>query len=218
MTAKYVLFEGIDGAGKSELVKCVGNYMRTIHGQNVLVTREPGSDADPVCTDIRKILKSGHAIAREAEVFLFMADRAQHNSEVVQKALKDGQIVLQDRGFLSTYAYQGFGRGWDLSQLAALNKMSAGRPDLIVWVNTDIHCAWERIRSRAKDQFEARKFQEQVYDGFIDAWDIAHGIFIADDGCSPFPWDVPTMIQVNGSRNMQANVEEVAKAIMSHDS
>lgn len=210
----YVLFEGIDGSGKTSLVSAVAEFIQKASGITALVTREPGSTSDPICSQIRDMVKSGLKISREAEVFLFMADRAQHTEMVVKPALSANKVVLQDRGFLSTYAYQGHGRGWNTEDIYRLNRMSAIRPDLIVLMNTDLEVSWGRIKDRMiKDPFEAKIFQAKVHNGFQHALKVAAAPASQFAYMSVFPWEPPPILRVNGQDNMRSNTNKVVDTI-----
>src|SRR5262245_51173945 len=116
----FVSFEGGDGAGKSTQILALKQYL-TGHGRSCLVTREPGGTAIGVM--IRNLLLKGgpEEIASSTELFLYLADRAQHVNEIILPAIRAGQIVLCDRFADSTLAYQGYGRGIDLELLAKFN-------------------------------------------------------------------------------------------------
>lgn len=205
---KYVLFEGIDGSGKTQLVADVAEFAFNVLGQKPLVTREPGTPMDPVCEQLRGILKSGLKINPVAGLFLFMADRAQHTDIVLKPAIADARLILQDRGFLSTFAYQGYGYGHSLEEISHFNGLSALPPDLIVLMSTDPEIAWNRIKDRARDRFEERAFQLRVHRGFEDAatWGTASP--------SPYPWPRPPILRIDGAKTAIANVHLVIDAII----
>ena len=118
-------------------------------------------------------------LSAESELFLYMADRAQHVRQVLMPALASGKIVLCDRFSDSTIAYQGYGRGVDLSELRALNKIAqAGLlPDLTLLFDVDVEIGIERARRRnceqgieeAEGRFEAEQleFHQRVRDGYL---------------------------------------------------
>ena len=97
---------------------------RTLNHE-VLVTREPGGCA--LGRELRQMLLNPETeICPEAELFLFLADRAQHVAEVIRPALKRGEVVLCDRYADSTVVYQGYGRGLDIEKLRSLNDVAIG--------------------------------------------------------------------------------------------
>lgn len=170
MTSNYYLIEGIDGSGKTTVIKDVQSRLMAITGREVLTTREPGGHGihdDPVLSGIRSILKSGFEIDPLCELMLFMADRAQHREMVVKPALARKAIILQDRGFLSSLAYQHYGRGMPIGLIGQLNDltMSDIKPKLILWIDTPLDEAMARIKNRV-DSYEAADFQRKVYNGY----------------------------------------------------
>src|SRR3954466_6081642 len=117
-----IVFEGAEGAGKStqlrRLAECLGEA-----GRNVVAVREPGGTI--VGDQIRRILLDPESdIVPRAEALLFMASRAQLVEREIRPALERGAIVLVDRFFLSTFAYQGDGRGLPEADLRAANAMA----------------------------------------------------------------------------------------------
>ena len=115
----FVTFEGIDGAGKSTLMRGVESEL-VRQGKKVLSTREPGG------TDfgqkVRQLLLEGEDMSPLAEVFLFLSDRTHHINHLVRPALTEGKFVLCDRHSDSTIVYQGYGRGLDIELLRGLNQ------------------------------------------------------------------------------------------------
>jgi dTMP kinase len=127
----FITFEGPDGSGKTTQVAQVAAALRT-RGYNVLLTREPGGTA--IGDQIRHILHDmkNKALHPRAELLLFSASRAQIVEEVIKPHLAAGGLVICDRFFDSTYAYQGYGHGLDLSVLRLIIEFATGglRPDL----------------------------------------------------------------------------------------
>lgn len=172
----FIVFEGIEGAGKTTQLGLLADGLAA-RGREVLPTREPGGD--PLGLEIRRLLLSGpHGetatpIAPLAELFLLLADRAQHVERVIRPALAEGRIVLCDRFTASTLAYQGHGRGLDLDMLVRLNRIvSAGlTPDATVLLDLDPTVGLERARGRseARDRIEAESlaFHARVRQGFL---------------------------------------------------
>ncbi|MBU1610205.1 MAG: dTMP kinase, partial [Proteobacteria bacterium] len=106
----FVTFEGIEGCGKSTQIKLLTSYLEEL-GREVLVTLEPGGSR--IGRELRKLLLTMESqdLTGESELFLYLADRAQHVSQVIRPALTAGKVVLSDRFADSTVAYQGYGRG-----------------------------------------------------------------------------------------------------------
>lgn len=174
----FITFEGIEGCGKSTQVRLLSEALK---GQDVacVVTREPGGTS--IGSKIREILLNPDhkGMAPEAELLLYAADRAQHIREVIKPAVDTGKVVICDRFTDATIAYQGFGRGLDMSLIHELNRIaSLGiTPDLTLLldcpVETGIGRALERNskNSHAKDgrfEEEALSFHQRVRDGYLN--------------------------------------------------
>lgn len=176
---RFVTFEGGDGSGKTTQLRLLDEHLGGCDVARI-VTREPGDTS--IGKDVRRFLleRREQALSDEAELFLIAADRAQHVREVIKPALIAGQLVLCDRYTDSTLAYQGYGRGIDLSLLGRINHLATGGlvPDLTLLFD----CSAERALSRAagrlnsgnvnagrEDRFEAEglEFQKRVRKGFL---------------------------------------------------
>jgi dTMP kinase len=130
-----ITFEGIDGAGKSTQIKKLVNYLKTL-GTEALTLREPGGTE--VAEKIRLILlESRQEISPIGELLLFSASRAELVQEVIMPALEHHKIVILDRFFDSTTAYQGYGRGIDLELLRSIISIStcALTPDITFYLD-----------------------------------------------------------------------------------
>lgn len=169
----FITVEGIEGCGKSTLVAALSERVRA-SGKEIIVSREPGGT--PVGDAIRQIfLQPGLAIAPLTEALLINAARAQHVLDLIDPALRRGAIVLCDRFFDSTLAYQGYGRGIDLNFLRELCTTAAGGlvPDLTFLL--DIPVAISRERASVRDagagdrmEREGTDFYERVRHGYLD--------------------------------------------------
>lgn len=159
-----ITFEGIEGSGKSTQVQHLRADL-VKDGYKVLVTREPGGC--PIADAIRRILldPANHGMAARAELLLYAAARAQHVDEIIRPALKHGQIVLCDRFFDATTAYQGGGRGLDKDFLTAINHQSTGGivPDLTLLMDLPAEIGLSRARRRNSTQALAAesRFEEE---------------------------------------------------------
>jgi dTMP kinase len=146
---KFITFEGLDGCGKSTQAEKLATVLRE-QGFQVLVTREPGGTATG--EKIRHLLldTSTAGLSPFAELALMFASRAQHNEEVIQPALAQGQVVLCDRFTDSTEAYQGGGRKLGSEPVLALHRILFGdlKPDLTILMDSDIAASVERARRR----------------------------------------------------------------------
>ena len=166
----FITFEGIDGSGKSTQLQRSAKALRE-KGITVTETRNPGGTA--IGKQLREILLHHTGfVSPMAEMMLYMADRAQHMEEVVLPALARGEVVLCDRHLDSTVAYQGYGRGLDLSQIHRLNEMATlGRlPDRTFLFDGPPETLALRVNKRgAADRLEreALTFHHQVRKGFL---------------------------------------------------
>lgn len=174
---KLITFEGVDGCGKSTQLRRAAAWLRE-QGCDVLTTFEPGDT--PLGKEIRRLLLSGDFVpVPEAELLLFLADRAQHVREVIQPALASGAWVLCDRYSDSTLAYQFAARRLgdaeaDLEKM--LNFAECGvRPALTLWFDVAVDEAMQRMRKRAEAgekptrlDDEAAEFHERVATAFAE--------------------------------------------------
>ena len=167
MTARFITFEGIDGAGKSTHIETVATHMRE-RGTPVVLTREPGGTS--LAERLREILLHAPMDAL-TEALLVFAARRDHVAQVIAPALARGDTVLCDRFTDATFAYQGGGRGFDLQVLATLETWVHAdvQPDLTLWFDLPIEIAAERrAAARAPDRFEQQDaaFFERVRSGY----------------------------------------------------
>jgi dTMP kinase len=171
----FITFEGIEGSGKTTQQRLLAELLRS-HGKTVVVTKEPGGT--PLADRIRAmVLDSANVIDPIAEVFLFAASRRQHTTEVIEPALKRGEVVLCDRYADSTLAYQGFGRLIDLDRLRALNEWATDAlvPHVTLLFDLPEELGLNRANSRnanaAQDEgrFEAEdlRFHRRVREGYL---------------------------------------------------
>jgi dTMP kinase len=146
----FITFEGSEGCGKSTQVSLLAQTLRA-HGQRVRTLREPGGT--PIGEEIRHTLKhslTNAAMTAEAELLLMNASRAQIVREVIRPALTAGEIVLCDRFYDSTTAYQGHGRQLDLKMVKAIIDVAVGdtRPDLTLLLQVSPEVSAERLSAR----------------------------------------------------------------------
>jgi len=176
MNGKFITFEGPEGSGKSTHIKLLKAYLEE-RGIEVVLTREPGGT--PLGEEIRKILQHDHSEppVPSAEVLLFLASRAQHVERLIRPALQQGKWVLCDRFADSTFAYQGYGRGFDMASLRAVNAFAVSglQPDLTVLLDVTPQTSRERLAVRQAStattpdriEREAAAFHERVRNGFL---------------------------------------------------
>lgn len=172
----FITFEGPEGAGKSSQIQFLGEALAA-SGHEVVLTREPGGT--PLAEAIRNVVK-GHQGAETVhpatELLLMEAARSQHVSQVISPALAAGKIVLCDRFFDSTTAYQGGGRGLDMEVVKHLNIFAAQGviPDLTLLLDLAPERGFERTGRRLEtrgeyDRFELEKldFHRRVRQAFL---------------------------------------------------
>lgn len=166
----FITLEGPEGSGKTSQMPRLAHTLQ-VAGFRVLTTREPGGTS--IGDQIRKVLfdLDNKSMQPRSEILLFQASRAQLVDEVIRPALAEGQIVLCDRYADSTMAYQGYGHGVDLAQLAELVRFATGglKPDLTVFLDIppedglrrrDADGNWNRL-----DDYTL-EFHQRVYAGY----------------------------------------------------
>ena len=183
----FITFEGGEGCGKSTQAKILE---RKLIDQNIPVTLtyEPGGTT--LGNDIRKLLKrkSVGYISPQAELLLFAASRAQLIAEVIHPALQTGHVVICDRFAHSTLAYQGYGRGLDLTTVEMVDNLARQdlKPDLIIFLDMSPEQGLARKRS-LKDRFELEDllFHHRVREGYIEVAATEPDRWLVIDGSLP---------------------------------
>lgn len=175
MRGLFLSFEGGEASGKSVQAARLADWLRA-QGREVVSVREPGST--PVGERVRDIVLHAQEIplAPNAQALLYSTARAQLVRDVIRPALVAGAVVIVDRFFDSTLAYQGYGHGADLAQLRAVTDFAVGdtRPDRTFLLDLPVESAERRAQSRkpgrAWDRFEseARAFHERVRQGYLE--------------------------------------------------
>lgn len=167
--ALFISFEGPEGSGKSSHIKALFNYLKS-KGFLVVKFREPGDTL--IGEKIRKILldPKNKNMNKLTETLLYMACRSQLVEEKISPYLKRGYIVLCDRFFDSTFAYQGFGLGVDVNLIKILTKAVCKNiiPDLTILLDLPVKVGLKRLGSY-KDRIEQRKisFHERLRNGYL---------------------------------------------------
>lgn len=166
----FLVLEGGEGAGKSTQTRLLGEWLTDLALPHVLA-REPGGT--PVGEAIRRVVldKGDLTMPPETELFLILGARAAFTREVVRPALEDGKIVVADRYDLSTFAYQGYGRGLDLAQVAEANRIATGGlvPDCYLVLDLPVEQGLARKGGVAQgDRIEKSgdAFLARVYSGY----------------------------------------------------
>ena len=158
----FIVFEGIDGSGKSTHIKALAEELRG-RGYSVLTTSEPSKDR--IGNFIRNYAERNEGrLTPETEALLFAADRFEHVMTIIEPALKRGRIVISDRYLYSTIAYQGAG-GLDLDWIREMNRF-APRPDLGILLDILPEYSLQRVERR-KTVFEVSDYLRRVRDIYL---------------------------------------------------
>ncbi len=165
----FISFEGIDGCGKTTQIELLKKYLIE-KNYEIIVTLEPGGC--DIGKKLREILLFNKGFVSDvAEMFLYLADRAQHIEEIVEKNVNEGRIVLCDRCIDSTVAYQGYGRKGNIEQINILNDIATKgiKPDLTIIFDVDLETAQERV-GNTKDRMEKEgfEFHKRVKEGYLE--------------------------------------------------
>lgn len=168
MKGRLIVFEGIDGCGKTTQIKMLEEYLFK-SGYNILILREPGGTA--VGEKIRDILLDRqNNICSMAEALLYASSRAQLVSERIIPELEKGKIVILDRFVDSSYVYQGYARGLGMETIMMINEAATGgiKPDITIYIDITPEEAIKRRGRRAADrlEFESFEFHRKVYEGY----------------------------------------------------
>jgi len=164
MKGLFITFEGNEGSGKSTQIPLLAARLKAL-GHRVRTLREPGGT--DIGEEIRHTLKhsqNNQAMTAEAELLLMSASRAQLVREVIRPALIEGEIILCDRFYDSTTAYQGYGRQLDLARVAAITEFAVGEtsPNLTLLLLIPDSVSEERRRARQAGQPQVRDRIEEA--------------------------------------------------------
>jgi dTMP kinase len=200
----FLSFEGGEAVGKSVQAARLAESLDT-HRRGVLLTREPGGT--PFAERIRDVLLHARDVdlSPEAQALLFSAARAQHTRDVIRPALAEGRIVIADRYFDSTLAYQGYGLGADLEGLRAMTRFAVGDlvPQRTFLIDLPVTVTLARLAARSDlarwDRFHGddRAFYERVRDGYL-------GLAAAEPG---------RFVVVNGDRSEEAVAADIRRQV-----
>jgi dTMP kinase len=171
----FIVFEGLDGAGKSSLINLLATDLKKSDLPHI-ITREPGGTA--LGEELRTILlrTDGEAPVARAELLLYQAIRAQHVENKIKPSLQHGQWVICDRYTASSIAFQAGGRGISEQDIESLNAFSTAnlKPDLFVLLDLPVEESLKRIQKRVnqgqnKDRFEKEEkdFHQRIRDSYL---------------------------------------------------
>ncbi|EKQ66978.1 thymidylate kinase [Leptolyngbyaceae cyanobacterium JSC-12] len=182
MRGRFIVFEGGEGSGKTTQLERSRQWLITSgwleylqakdYIRDLVITREPGG------TDIGQAIRtlllnhiSQEPIQDRAELLLYAADRAQHVEGFLRPHLEAGALILCDRYTDSTIAYQGYGRGLDLTLIHQLNQIASGglESDLTLWLDLSAQAGLARTQQRGtRDRIEQADltFHQKVHKGF----------------------------------------------------
>ena len=166
----FIVLEGVEGAGKSTQARLLSDWFEAL-GLRHTLAREPGGT--PVGEAIRRVVldRGDLTMPPETELFLILGARAAFVQDVVRPALESGNIVLADRFDLSTFAYQGYGRGLDLAQVEEANAMATGglSPDLYLVLDLPVEAGLERkggVETGDRIEKAGASFLSRVREGY----------------------------------------------------
>ena len=169
MSGKFITLEGIKGSGKSTSLETIQSFLESRDSQYI-TTKEPGGG--PIGKELRSLLLNKESkISSEVELLLMMADRKNHLDNIVLPSLEKGTWVISDRYLDSTYAYQGGGRGIDISKIDNLvNLLNIPLPHLTLLFDLSPDIALERAKNRSElDRFEQEPlaFHGRIRDEYL---------------------------------------------------
>lgn len=191
----FITFEGVDGSGKSTQSQRLAQSLQEL-GHEVLLTREPGGTK--TAEAIRDVLLHLHdPIAGMTEVYLYCAARMEHLDKIIRPGLAAGKIVISDRFYDSTIAYQGGGRALGLPAMKEANRhfIQEARPDLTFFIDTPMETIGERLHGKSLDRME----QEGL--GFMAKVQEAYRILAQEEP--------DRYVVLDGSRSIESLAEEI---------
>ena len=164
--AKLIVFEGIDGSGKTTLSRMLEKYLKGTGGETLWL-REPTDS--PLGDRIRRIAQTERAIPAREELDYFIEDRKWDVEHNIAPALRAGKTVILDRYFYSNACYQG-ARGLDMEEILKVNRAFAPEADIVFVIDVEVKTALERIRRNRSSQvrlFERESFLQKVRENYL---------------------------------------------------
>ena len=186
-----VSLEGPDGAGKSSVLEALVPILEE-NGHQVVTTREPGGV--PISEAIREVIldQKNTEMDGKTELLLYIASRRQHLIEKVLPALESGKLVIMDRFIDSSVAYQGYGRGLDVTDIEWLNQFATDglKPDLTLYFDIDVEEGLARIaKSESREvnrlDLEGLDLHQRVRQGYLAILDKEPERFVKVDASQP---------------------------------
>jgi dTMP kinase len=182
MNGKLIVFEGVEGCGKTSQMQLCSEWLESL-GVSVVVTREPGGTE--LGLHLRRLLlekaedkpfgsAQGEPVAQVTELLLYAADRSQHVEQELKPNLAAGKYILCDRYTDSTIAYQGYGRGLNMSLVNQLNHIATAglESDLTIWLDVDVEVGLARKRKDGigldRIEQETIAFHRRVQQGYAE--------------------------------------------------
>ena len=186
MTGKFIVIEGLEGAGKTTAVNTVARILNQYNICDLQFTREPGGT--PIAEALRNLIKNGlddEPLTDKAELLMLYAARIQLIDNVIKPALNAGKWVIGDRHDLSTQAYQGGGRQLDKVFIATLKEQVLGnfKPDLTLYLDIEPQIGLMRARARGElDRIEQQSFPffERIRQRYLELANQDETIFTID--------------------------------------
>jgi dTMP kinase len=181
----FVTFEGPDGSGKTTQAKMLVEFLQA-RGAPVIYTREPGGTE--ISEQIREVILStrNKSMRSETEVLLFSAARAQIVDQVIRPALAEGKIVVCDRYYDSTLAYQGYGLGLDLDALRAITKFATRGlvPNLTFYIDVPAEIGLARRHQGETNRLDHKdvEYHTRVRNGYLELAKAEPHRFVIIDG------------------------------------
>ena len=180
----FITFEGPDGSGKSTIIQKVYDYLIE-NNFDVIKTREPGGS--PIAEKIRNLIldTENTEMGYRTEALLYAASRAQHVEETILPALNENKIVLCDRFFISSLAYQGVGRDLGIENVRKINEFAINGvfPDFVLFFDVDPITTLKRkssLDTADRLEKEGNNFHERVYNGYKEILNSEKNIEIID--------------------------------------
>ena len=157
----FIVFEGIDGSGKTTQAELLAEKLTSIQQSNIII-REPGGT--PLGESIRKELKSNPNLDPVTQLFLFSAYRTELIKDVINPNLEEGHIVICDRYIFSTIAYQGHAEGLNIAYIENMIDLSTGglTPDIVIFIDTPVEIAKKRRENETNDYYDQKDIDYYV--------------------------------------------------------